>query len=128
MDTATFALTDLPERMQSKISLEGECWTWTGAKNPKGYGSMSAGTKNKSVLAHRMAYTIAKGEIPEGMQIDHRCRNTSCVNPSHLDAVTAQENVRRRYEGIEPRVGTNFSDIFQKFWGSAEKETERRAS
>lgn len=89
-----YALTDLPARMQAKIAVEGGCWVWTGAKNNRGYGSASAG-KNRSVLAHRKSYELTKGEIPEGLQIDHLCENTSCVNPAHLEAVTAEEHMRR---------------------------------
>lgn len=91
-----FPLDILPANMQAKIQVQQDCWVWTGAKNRKGYGSVSDG-KNGSMLAHRKAYTVAKGEIPEGLQIDHLCENTSCVNPAHLEPVTALVNMRRRY-------------------------------
>lgn len=97
-----FALTDLPERMQTKIAVEGDCWVWTGAKNNRGYGSASAG-KHRSVLAHRKSYVLTKGEIPEGLQIDHLCENTLCVNPAHLEAVSAEEHMRRAgHVGLVP--------------------------
>ncbi len=92
----TFVIADLPANMQNKITVEGDCWIWTGAKNSKGYGSMSDG-KNRSVLAHRKAYTVTKGEIPVGLTIDHLCCTIECVNPAHLEAVTVAENLRRRY-------------------------------
>ena len=92
----TFRLADLPERMQNKIAVENDCWIWTGAKNNKGYGSVADG-HGGSVLAHRKTYTLGKGEIPAGLQIDHLCRRPSCVNPAHLEAVTDVENMRRRY-------------------------------
>lgn len=72
----------------------GECWPWTGSRDPKGYGK--AKIKKRSVSAHRMAYELSVGPIPDGYEIDHLCRNTSCCNPAHLEAVTPAENMRRR--------------------------------
>lgn len=86
----------LPENMRRKITVVGECWEWWGAKNSSGYGSMTNG-KGGSALAHRRAYEIAVGPIPEGLQIDHLCLNKICVRPEHLEAVTARENLRRQY-------------------------------
>lgn len=97
MSAAAFRLEDLPERMQAKVRVVNDCWIWTGSTNPKGYGSMSV-SKDRSALAHRVAYSIANGPIPDGLQVDHLCRNTSCVNPGHLELVTNAENMRRRYE------------------------------
>ncbi len=64
------------------------CWFWLGALS-RGYGSL------KNARAHRVAYEMTIGPIPEGLVIDHLCRVTSCVNPDHLEAVTQAENVRR---------------------------------
>lgn len=93
-------LTDLPARMQSKIAVEtcpntelGCCWRWTGALNSRGYGSV--GMRGISRLSHRVTYTLLVGEIPDGLQLDHLCRNKACCNPSHLEPVTALENTRR---------------------------------
>lgn len=69
------------------------CWLWLGYKNPKGYGRMNE--KNKTNYVHRFSYEIHKGKIPKGLCIDHLCRNTSCVNPDHLEAVTQRENILR---------------------------------
>jgi hypothetical protein len=68
----------------------GPCWLFSGAINSKGYGCLG------DRLAHRIAYEDANGPIPEGMQIDHLCRNRTCCNPAHLEPVTLQENMRRR--------------------------------
>jgi hypothetical protein len=59
----------------------------------QGYGWITI--EGKSYRAHRVSYTIAKGEIPNGLVMDHLCRNTSCVNPKHLEPVTPSENLKR---------------------------------
>jgi len=69
---------------------EDGCWAWTGATAGPGYGQFG-----RNGLAHRVAYERAFGPIPEGMEIDHLCRNRRCVNPDHLDAVSHEENLRR---------------------------------
>lgn len=72
-----------------------ECWPWLGGLS-HGYGNWSKGPIRS---AHRAAYVIANGEIPEGLVIDHvrarGCVRTDCVNPAHLEAVTIAENTRR---------------------------------
>ena len=91
-----FVIGDLPARMQSKVVLDRGCWVWIGARNKAGYGSTSAGKRNKSMLAHRRSYEALVGPIPEGLEIDHLCFNTSCINPEHLEPVTSAENQRRK--------------------------------
>lgn len=69
------------------------CWEWTGSDNGTGYGTYGiAGTKGYS---HRLLYTRCVGPIPDGMVIDHLCRNTRCCNPEHLEPVTPAENALR---------------------------------
>lgn len=70
-----------------KSSPDG-CWNWTGAKS-SGYGSFQAKGTHP---AHRYAYQLLVGPIPEGLILDHKCRNRSCVNPDHLHPVTYQQN------------------------------------
>jgi hypothetical protein len=70
------------------------CWLWTGCIQGGGYGVFDNG-KDKTTLAHRVAYTLFRGLIPDGLQLDHKCRVRLCVNPWHLEAVTLQENLRR---------------------------------
>lgn len=70
-----------------------DCVEWLGSKKPNGYGCVNH--KGRTGYAHRMSYELFKGEIPEGLEIDHTCRNKGCVNPDHLEAVSRSENIQR---------------------------------
>ena len=82
-------------RFWAKVDRRGpaECWPWLSGHQNFGYGCFRLGLS--SVPAHRVAYEIINGKIPVGLEIDHLCRNTNCVNPSHLEAVTHRENILR---------------------------------
>jgi hypothetical protein len=87
------------KRFTSKYKIQGDCWIWTASTSGKGYGYFYSGP-GRSSRAHRFAYEELVGEIPEGMQIDHLCRQRLCVNPGHLEVVTNSENQRRGENGI----------------------------
>lgn len=72
------------------------CWEWTGTK-ANGYGIICSHKNNK--YAHRISYEIHYGEIPEGLVIDHICRNRTCVNPKHIRAVTQRINATENTTG-----------------------------
>jgi len=80
-------------RFWAKIRKTDTCWIWLGYKTELGYGRYWYG--KKQVMVHRLAYELCVGNIPEGLELDHLCRNTSCVRPEHLEAVTHQENMLR---------------------------------
>jgi hypothetical protein len=71
------------------------CWIWRKALSPGGYGRKHDAEKDVSMMAHRWTYVKYVGPIPEGLELDHLCRQRDCVNPDHLEPVTSAENKRR---------------------------------
>lgn len=83
--------------MRARI-VPGECWPWLASLDNKGYGKISV--NNKQVGAYRAAYESFVGPVPQGLELDHLCRNRRCINPSHLEPVTHQENCRRGFGSV----------------------------
>lgn len=89
------------ERLNSKLVQCGECWEFLGGYvDRRGYGKIGVG--DKVHLAHRVAYTEMVGPIPEGLDLDHLCRNPPCCNPDHLEPVPHRVNVQRGRAGYAP--------------------------
>lgn len=81
------------EKFMAKVDIEPRgCWRWMGYVQSNGYGYYR---HEESTWAHRVSYLLFRGPIPEGLTIDHLCRNKRCVNPDHLEVVTQSENSRR---------------------------------
>jgi hypothetical protein len=84
---------DRSRRVLEKVVRGEGCWAWTANHTNEGYGVVTyCGVRT---TAHRVVYQLLVGPIPAGMQLDHLCRNPSCVNPFHLEAVSGRENLRR---------------------------------
>lgn len=73
------------------------CFLWLGTLGPKGYGlkSFRVAGRSTSMMAHKFYWQLENGLVPDGYELDHKCRNRICVNPAHLEVVTHRENVRR---------------------------------
>jgi hypothetical protein len=96
-------------RFHDKYERSEGCWPWQAAAVPRGYGMVNLGRdhrgKQHTEFAHRVAYVIAKGDIPAGQVVMHACDNTACVNPSHLSLGTQGDNVRDCFaKGRHPKT------------------------
>src|SRR5580765_9084 len=80
------------DRFWLLVERSDSCWNWQGSISPKGYGRFRA---SQGSLAHRYAYELLIGRVPEGLILDHPCRNLKCVNPAHLEPVTHRVNLLR---------------------------------
>lgn len=84
------------ERLWARVDKNPDgsgCWIWTGALTTNGYGQVRWG--DRTLRAYRLVYELLVGPIPDGLQLDHLCRNRRCVNPAHLEPVTQWENWAR---------------------------------
>ena len=77
-------------RFTMQFAKRKSCWEWIGPITSRGYGAFYA--NKKLIYAHRFSFELFIGKIPDGLQIDHLCKNVRCVNPGHLKACTSREN------------------------------------
>ena len=116
------------EKMWAKIDKQPNgCWHWTGGINPDGYGASTKGLGVSSSAAHRAMYELVVGPIPKGMTLDHLCHTRNllscwsadpclhrrCVNPSHLEVVTAGENARRNKRIVAYRSRREYQSAYE---------------
>jgi len=83
----------MEDKFWSSIVVVENCWHWLRHRTPRGYGTFRV--NGRLLMAHRWAYEHFKGPIPDGLTLDHLCRNRGCVNPDHLEPVTLRENILR---------------------------------
>ena len=101
------------QRFLQYVEQSDGCWNWTGSRlgNYGGFHVRRLQDERGStrVSAHRWSFTYYKGNIPDGLVLDHLCGNTLCVNPEHLEPVTQAENLRRAH-ARQPRgyAGTRY--------------------
>lgn len=101
------SITPLKERFESKVDRNGPapearpelgpCWLWWGGVDKHGYGRFNRNIRCRGdvVNAHHMAWEIYRGPVPDGLSVDHLCKNRRCVNPDHLEPVTQAVNFTR---------------------------------
>jgi hypothetical protein len=94
------------ERIERCVVIDDRgCWNWMRQRNRLGYGLMR--WRGRKVPVHRVSYEAFVGPIPEGLEIDHLCRNRACCNPEHLEAVTRRTNVLRSGNFIAARASAD---------------------
>lgn len=94
----------VPDRFWEKCIPEpmSGCWLWLASRSREGYARIAAATLmgRRWVPAMQLSYVLLVGAIPDGLELDHRCRVRACVNPAHLEPVTHAENMRRGHYAL----------------------------
>lgn len=83
----------LPYGIWLRTRFSEGCWLWLGATMANGYGRFAV--QRRARLVHRVAYEHLRGKIPDGLTLDHKCRQRNCINPDHLEPVTNRDNILR---------------------------------
>lgn len=131
----------IKERFHEKYEVVASgCWEWKATKVTGGYGMIGGGPGSQNLLAHRVSYELAKGEIPDGMLVCHRCDNPSCVNPEHLFLADHSENMkdmerkgrarllsRESVEEVRLMLQSGYSQAYVARHFGVNRETIRRA-
>ena len=119
-------------RFHAKVEIDHatECWEWRGGSRAGSrgeYGGFSmVALGHPSIQAHRAAWMLLRGPIPEGLSIDHLCKNTNCVNPEHMEPVTLAENTRRAHGGrTHCKHGHEFTEANTYTWSKTGRRTCR---
>lgn len=84
------------------VAPDGQCWEWMRVRNQYGYGQLRV--SGRMVLAHRLAYQLGVGPIPDGMHVLHQCDNPCCINPAHLSLGTRSQNMKECSERGRARI------------------------
>ena len=117
----------LAERFWSHVIKSPGCWEWTASKTTKGYGMYWVSTKPKRrTTAHRLAYELAFGAVPDEMLVDHVCHNRGCVNPEHLRLATNKQNMENpaglRSDNTSGHQGVYFHKRLKRWCARAQHE------
>ncbi|MNS92427.1 hypothetical protein D3C72_1265650 [compost metagenome] len=116
-------------RLEAKRAIRGDCWIWTGTKQPTGYGIIIVDEQKRRKLTHRLAFEVYKGPIPPGMCVCHRCDVPLCFNPDHLFlGTTAENNFDRIRKGRSYRPKGELSSQAKLTWEQADEIRRRYAA